>query len=76
MARTEIFRMLQQYDTAVIICNRLLKLDIDSAVILSQRGLCYYQEGQIEKACADFTLTKKLATKDVSFLDKFMKNCK
>lgn len=76
LARTEIFRMLRQYDTAITICDRLLKLDTDSSVILGQRGLCYYQKGQLDKACADFALTKRLSTKDVSFLDKFMKDCK
>ena len=76
MTRTEAFKMLQQYDTAILLCDRLLKLDVDSAAILSQRGICYYQKGQTDKACADFILTKKLAVRDVSFLDKFMKDCK
>jgi tetratricopeptide (TPR) repeat protein len=75
LARTEAFKMLQQYDTAIILCNRLLDLRFDSSVILSQRGICYYQKGEMDKACADLVISKKLATNDVSFLDKFMKDC-
>jgi tetratricopeptide (TPR) repeat protein len=76
LARTEAFRMLHQYDTCIVLCNRLLDLKHDSSIILSQRGLCYFQKGQKGKACEDLTNSKRLATGDVSFLDKFLEDCK
>jgi len=75
LARTEAFKMLQQYDTAIALCNRLLDLKFDSSVVLGQRGICNYHKGQMDKACTDLVLSKKLATGDVSFLDKFLKKC-
>ncbi|MBA4196468.1 MAG: hypothetical protein C0459_02835 [Chitinophaga sp.] len=75
VVKTEAFKMLKQYDSAIIICNKLLTLKIDSSIVLSQRGICYYQKKELEKACADFTLCKKLSSKDYSFLNKFMKDC-
>jgi tetratricopeptide (TPR) repeat protein len=76
LARTEAFKMLSQYDTTIALCNRLLNLNIDSSIILSQRGICYYQKGEFEKACSDLKTSKRLAKIDVSFLDKFMNDCK
>ena len=76
LARTEAFKMLKKYDTAIVLCDRLINLGFDSSIVLGQRGICYYQQGQKEKACSDLTLAKKLATSDVSYLDKFLTGCK
>ena len=76
IVKTEAFKMLQQYDTAISLCNRLLKLNIDSSIIFEQTGVCYFQKGIMENACADFMLSKKLAKGDTPQLDKFLKNCK
>ena len=75
LARTEAFKMLHQYDTTIVLCNRLLDLKYDSSIILSQRGICYFQKGQFDKACSDLKTSKRLAKVDVSFLHKFMKDC-
>lgn len=74
IARTEAFKMLAQYDTAIALCNRLLLLRFDSATILSNRGVCYYQKGEIDKACSDLMKSKQLGA-DTSFLNKFLSNC-
>jgi len=76
LARTEAFKMLHQYDTTIALCNRLLALKYDSSIVLSQRGVCYYQKGQFDKACSDLTISKRLTKGDTNFLDKFMKDCK
>jgi tetratricopeptide (TPR) repeat protein len=44
LVRTEAFKMLGKYDTAIILCNRLLDLKYDSSIVLSQRGICFYQK--------------------------------
>ena len=74
LARTEAFKMLSQYDTAIVLCNRLLDLRYDSLIVLSQRGLCYYQKKDMQNACADLTKVKELSND--TFLDKFLKDCK
>jgi tetratricopeptide (TPR) repeat protein len=74
MVRSEAFKWLKQYDTAISICNRLLDLNVDSLAILSQRGICFYLNGQKDKACLDFKYCKKLGA-DTSFLNKFLKDC-
>jgi tetratricopeptide (TPR) repeat protein len=73
--KSEAFKMLKKYDSSISICNRLLILKYDSAVILSQRGICYYQMGLMDKACADLTFSKKKGL-DTSFLNKFLSACK
>ena len=75
IVRSEAFKMLKQYDTAISICNRLLKLHVDSLAILTQRGICFYFNGQIDKACLDFNYCRKLGA-DTSFLNQFLKYCK
>ena len=76
LARTEAFKMLGKYDTAITLCNRLLELKYDSSVVLSQRGICFYQKKDLNNACADLTRSKQLRKDDSSFLDKFLKDCK
>lgn len=47
--RTEAFRMLKRYDTAISLCNRLLELQSDSLTILSQRGICITKKEKFKK---------------------------
>jgi|GEM_PF-3057734 len=78
MARSEAFKMLKQYDTCIAVCNKILALKYDSAIALSQRGVCYYMNKQMDKACADLNYCKKLRSDTVftSFINQFLKDCK
>ena len=76
LARTEAFKMLGKYDTAIVLCNRLLDLKYDSSIVLSQRGICYYQKNDLKNACMDLTRSKRLSKDASTFLDKFLKDCK
>jgi tetratricopeptide (TPR) repeat protein len=70
----EAFRMLKKYDSCISICNRLISLKFDS-MILSERGVCYYHLGQIDKACSDLTYCKQKGL-DTAYLNPYMKDCK
>jgi tetratricopeptide (TPR) repeat protein len=76
VARTEAFRMLGKYDTAISLCNRLLQLGYDSSIVLSQRGICFYQKKDFKNACSDLTTAKMLLKDSTSYLDQFLKECK
>ena len=76
LARSEAFRMLKQYDTAISICSKLLTLNVDSAAILSQRGICYYSNKEVTLACKDFEEVIKLNPLDYNWLDEYLKNCR
>lgn len=76
LSQTEAYRMLHQYDSSIQICNHLLSLQVDSSIILEQRGLCFYQAGNIENACSDFSLSKKMAKENTPLIDSLLKKCK
>ena len=76
LAQTETFRMLGNYDTAIDLCNRLLELKFDSSIVLSQRGICYYQKKDLKNACADLLLAKELKKGSFDGFDDFLKDCK
>lgn len=76
LSQTEAYKMLHQYDSSIQICNHLLSLKVDSSIILEQRGLCFYQSGNIESACSDFYLSKKMAKGNTPLIDSLLKKCK
>jgi tetratricopeptide (TPR) repeat protein len=73
--RSECLRMIKLYDSSISICNRLLKLKFDSSVVLSQRGLCYYNKGDTINACNDIKLSKLLAPGENAFSSEILKIC-
>lgn len=75
LVRSEAFKMLRQYDTAISICNKLLLLNVDSSIILSQRGVCYYHKKELARACNDLFYSKHHGG-DTTYLNNFLNDCK
>ncbi len=74
IVRCEALRLLGKYDSSISICNRLISLTRDSS-LLSERGVCYYNLGQMDKACSDFTYCKQKGV-DTAYINPYLKSCK
>lgn len=75
LVRAEAFRMMKQYDTAIVLSSRLLASGFDSGTVLSLRGVCYYRKGVIDKACSDLKMSRGLGG-DTAYLNRYLKDCK
>jgi tetratricopeptide (TPR) repeat protein len=70
------FQMVAKYDTAIALYNKLLKLKVDSAIMLSERGSCYFKKGDLDKACQDLKLSKMLRIVSDTSLNHKLDSCK
>jgi tetratricopeptide (TPR) repeat protein len=79
LVRCEALKELKKYDACIALCNKLILLKYDSVASLSERGVCYYYKGELDKACGDLNYCKRNSNSNpefIAYLNQFLKNCK